>query len=155
MSALFFEELTVGQKFRSGTLRVEAAEIIAFARDFDPQPFHLDEEAGRKSPLGGLAASGWHTAALTMRLLVAGPFRPSGGIVGGGGDLQWLQPVRPGDQLGVETEILELRPSRSRPAYGLVKVRVTTSNQHGEAVQTFAPTLLVERRTSEQHPDQR
>jgi acyl dehydratase len=95
---------------------------------------------------GGLAASGWHTAAMTMRLIVESEFRPAGGILGFGGELAWLKPVRPGDELRVESEILELRQSRSRPDQGLLKARVTTFNQHGETVQTFTPTLLVSRR---------
>lgn len=144
---LYFEDFAVGQKFASATRRrLEAAEIKAFAASYDPQPFHLDEEAARGSVFAGLAASGWHTAALTMSLLVPSEFRPADGIVGFGGELSWLKPVRPGDELRVESEILELRPSRSRPDQGLVTVRVTTLNQHDEAVQTFTPTLLVNRR---------
>jgi len=146
VSVLYFEDLAVGQKFGSGTLVVEADAIKAFAAEFDPQPFHLDEAAARASLFEGLAASGWHTAGLTMRLLVRGGFRPAGGILGRGGELTWLKPVRPGDELRAECEVLEARVSRSRPAHGLVKVRVTTFNQQGEAVQTFAPTLLVQRR---------
>jgi acyl dehydratase len=142
----YFEDLAVGQIFGSGRLTVSADEIKEFAARFDPQPFHLDEAAGRASLLGGLTASGWHTAALTMRLIVGGEFRPAGGIIGGGGELTWLKPVRPGDELHTESAILETRLSRSRPGEGLVKVRVTTLNQHGEAVQTFTPTLLVRRR---------
>jgi acyl dehydratase len=144
----YFEDLAVGQIFRSGSKRTELAEITGFAAEYDPQPFHLDDAAARATVFGGLAASGWHTAAMTMRLIVDSEFRPAGGILGFGGELTWLKPVRPGDTLQVESEILELRPSRSRPDQGLVKVRVTTLNQHGETVQTFTPTLLVNR-----HPD--
>jgi acyl dehydratase len=153
MSVLYFEDLAVGQTFASGTLVVDAEAIKAFAAAFDPQPFHLDEETARGSLFEGLAASGWHTAALTMRLLVGGAFRPAGGIIGGGGELTWLKPVRPGDELRANCEVLELRASRSRPAHGLVKVRVTTSNQRGEAVQTFVPTLLVDRRRAYSVPE--
>ena len=142
----YFEDLAVGQKFGSPTLSVDAAAIKAFAAEFDPQPFHLDEAAARRSLFEGLAASGWHTAALTMRLCVAGDFRPAGGILGIGGELAWLKPVRPGDQLRVECEVLETRLSRSRPGQGVVKIRVTTLNQDGDAVQTFTPTLFVDRR---------
>jgi acyl dehydratase len=142
----YFEDLAVGQTFASGRLTVTADEITAFAAQYDPQPFHLDAAAASETLFGGLAASGWHTAALTMRLLVPGEFRPAGGIVGFGGELAWLKPVRPGDELHVEAEILETRTSRSRPGQGLVKVRVSTFNQHGEPVQTFTPTLLVARR---------
>jgi acyl dehydratase len=143
---LYFEDFSVGQKFITASRRVDAAEIVAFAAKYDPQPFHLDPEAAKESLFGGLAASGWHSAAMTMRLIVDSAFRPAGGIIGGGGELQWLQPVRPGDELHVESEIVELRESRSRPRQGVVKVRITTLNQHGEAVQTFVPTLLVNRR---------
>ena len=142
---LYFEDFAVGQKFASARRRVEAAEIKEFAAAYDPQPFHLDDDAARGTVFGGLAASGWHTAALTMSLLVPSEFRPAGGIVGFGGELSWLKPVRPGDELRVESEVIELRNSRSRPDQGLVTVRVTTLNQHGEAVQTFTPTLLVNR----------
>jgi len=144
---LYFEDFAVGQKFASARRRVTAPEMKEFAAAYDPQPFHLDEGAARSSVFSGLAASGWHTAALTMSLLVPSEFRPAGGIVGFGGELSWLKPVRPGDELHVESEILELRASRSRPDHGLVTVRVTTLNQHGEAVQTFTPTLLASRRS--------
>lgn len=146
MSCQHFEDFSVGQCFASGTLAVTAEAISAFAAEYDPQPFHLDDAAARPSLFGGLAASGWHTAAMTMKLLVAGEFRPAGGIIGAGGELTWPAPVRPGDRLHVAAEILEVRPSRSRPGHGLVKVRVVTLNQRDETVQTFTPTLLVERR---------
>jgi acyl dehydratase len=146
MNVQYFEDLAVGQKFVSEALRVEADAIKAFAAEFDPQPFHLDEAAARRSFFGGLAASGWHTAALSMRLCVTSSFRPAGGIVGGGGELTWVKPVRPGDSLHVEVEIVQTRPSRSRPAQGVVKLRMATLNQHGEIVQTFTPTLFVDRR---------
>jgi acyl dehydratase len=142
----YFEDLAVGQKFASDRLTVTAGEITAFAARYDPQPFHLDDSAAKQTVFGGLAASGWHTAALTMRLIVGGEFRPAGGILGFGGELCWLKPVRPDDELRVEAEILETRTSQSRPAQGLVKVRVSTFNQHDDLVQTFTPTLLVDRR---------
>jgi acyl dehydratase len=142
----YFEDLAVGQKFASPTLSIDADAITAFAAQFDPQPFHLDDEAARHTIFEGLAASGWHTAALTMRLCVASDFRPAGGIVGIGGELNWLKPVRPGDALRVEIEIVETRVSRSRPGQGIVKVRLTTLNQDDEPVQIFTPTLFVDRR---------
>lgn len=148
MRMQYFEDIAVGQKFNSPTLRVEAAAIVAFAAEFDPQPFHLDDAAARGSIFEGLAASGWHTAALTMRLCVASDFRPAGGIIGVGGELTWLKPVRPGDELRVECEVMETRSSRSRPGQGIVKLRITTLNQHNEPVQTFAPSLFVDR-----HPE--
>ena len=146
MSLRYFEDFAVGQKFGSEARLVETAEIKAFAAQFDPQPFHLDEAAGRDSLFGGLAASGWHTAAMTMRLCLSSDFRPAGGIVGGGGELTWSKPVRPGDRLRVQIEVVETRASRSRPGQGLVKVHIATLNQHDETVQTFSPTLLVDRR---------
>ncbi|HVH79582.1 MAG TPA: MaoC family dehydratase [Stellaceae bacterium] len=143
---LYFEDFAVGQRFFTGRRKVDAAEIVEFAGKYDPQPFHLDPEAAKDSLFGGLAASGWHSAAMMMRLVVDSEFRPAGGIIGGGGELQWLKPVRPGDELHAQSEIVELRESRSRPQQGLVKVRITMLNQYGEAVQTFTPTLLVNRR---------
>jgi acyl dehydratase len=147
MTERYLEDFAVGQTFGSGRLRVEAEQIKAFATAFDPQPFHLDETAARDTIFGGLAASGWHTAALTMRLLVDSAFRPAGGIVGAGFDeFRWPLPVRPGDELHVETEVLEVRPSRSRPLQGMIKVRNTTRNQNGEAVQILVANLVVPRR---------
>ena len=142
----YFEDFAVGQKFASPSLLIDAEAITAFAVQFDPQPFHLDAEAARHTIFEGLAASGWHTAALSMRLCVASDFRPAGGIVGIGGELNWLKPVRPGDALRVEIEVIETRPSRSRPGQGIAKIRVTTLNQRGETVQRFTPTLFVDRR---------
>jgi len=142
----YFEDFAAGQIFRSPPLTVEAAAIVAFAKEFDPQPFHLDDNEARNSLFDGLAASGWHTAALTMRLCVASDFQPAGGIIGVGGELSWTVPVRPNDTLRVECEVLETRLSRSRPSQGIVKVRITTLNQRVEIVQTFTPTLFVDRR---------
>jgi acyl dehydratase len=145
----YFEDFAAGQKFTSPTLRVDASAITAFAAEFDPQPFHLDDAAARQTIFAGLAASGWHTAAMTMRLCVASDFRPAGGILGVGGELTWLKPVRPGDELHVEIEVVETRASRSRPEQGIVKIKLTTLNQDGDPVQTFTPTLFVDRRLSQ------
>jgi len=143
----FLNDFAVGQRYGSGTLRVDVAGIKTFAAQFDPQPFHLDEGAADASIFQGLAASGWHTAAMTMRLLVDGELKPAGGIVGAGfEEFRWLSPVRPGDELRVETEILDVRPSRSRPDVGLVKMRTTTLNQDGAAVQVLVGTIVVPRR---------
>lgn len=143
----YLEDFAVGQVFRSGRIKVEADKIKAFAAVYDPQPFHLDEEAARHTFFEGLAASGWHTAALTMRLLVASDVRPAGGFIGTGfTEFRWPRPVRPGDELSVECEVLEARPSKSRPAQGLIKVRTTTLNQRGEAVQVQVGTLVVLRK---------
>jgi acyl dehydratase len=128
-------------------MRVERERIKSFAAEFDPQPFHLDESTARDTFFKGLAASGWHTAAITMRLLVDGELKPAGGIIGAGFDeMRWPRPVRPGDELCVETEVLEVRPSKSRLDQGLIKVRTTTLNQNGEPVQVFVGNLLVVRR---------
>ena len=144
MTGQYLEDIIVGQRFVTARVRVEKEAIIAFAAQFDPQPFHLDDDAARGSIFGGLAASGWHTAALTMRLLVESEFRPAGGLIGASLDeMRWLMPVRPGDELRVESEILDVRPSRSRPEQGLVKMRATTLNQKGEAVQVFVANVLV------------
>jgi acyl dehydratase len=142
----YFEDFSVGQKFTSNRLTVSAEEIVEFAGRYDPQPFHLDDAAAKKTLFGGLAASGWHTAALTMRLIVGSEFRPAGGILGFGGELVWAKPVRPGDELQAESEIVEARLSQSRPGVGIVPARVTTRNQDGDIVQTFTPALLVPRR---------
>ena len=143
----YFEDLSVGQCFRSGTYVVDADQIKAFARAWDPQPFHLDEEAAARTVFGGLVASGWHTVAITMRLLVTGELRPANGILGlGVEDLRWLKPVRPGDTLRVESEIVEVRPSMSRPDYGVVKIRHTTTNQEDAPVQVVTSIHLVARR---------
>lgn len=146
----YLEDFTVGQIFGgSERLRVDPARIKAFAAEFDPQPFHLDEAAARASFFRGLAASGWHTAAMTMRLLVASELKPAGGIVGAGFDeFRWPLPVRPGDELRVESEVLEVRPSKSRPDLGIIKVRTTTLNQKGEAVQVTVGNLMVPKRTA-------
>ena len=143
---LYLEDLHVGRKFRSGTYAVDAQQIKSFAAEFDPQPFHLNEEAARGSLFGGLAASGWHTAAIAMRLLVTSGLPIAGGIVGLGGELQWPRPTRPEDVLRVESEIVEVVPSRSRPDRGTVTVKAETLNQRDEVVQAATMRLFVPRR---------
>ena len=140
---LYLEDLHVGQQFTSSAYRMEEGRMKAFAAEFDPQPFHLDEEAARNSVFRGLAASGWHTAAVTMRLLVTGGLPLAGGIIGLGGEVSWPRPTRPGDTLRVESEILEITPSRSKPNQAVVRVRSITVNQDGEQVQVLTPKLLV------------
>ena len=143
----YLEDFEVGQKFGSRRLTVAADRIKSFAEEFDPQPFHLNDAAARASIFRGLAASGWHTAAMTMRLLVESEVRPAGGIVGAGFDeFRWPRPVRPGDELRIEAEVLEVRPSKSRPEQGLIKLRTTTLNQNGEPVQISVGNLVVPRR---------
>jgi acyl dehydratase len=145
---LYLEDLHVGQRFESATLAVTADEIKAFARQFDPQPFHLDEDAAARSLLGGLAASGWHTAALTMRLLVGGGAPIAGGVIGAGVEVRWPRPVRPGDELQVVSEVLEITPSRSKSDRGIAVLRSETRNQRGEVVQVLTSKLMVPRRPS-------
>jgi acyl dehydratase len=148
MTGRYLEDFAAGQTYRSGRLQIDKGRIKTFGAEFDPQPFHLDEEAARDTIFGGLAASGWHTAAVTMRLLVDSNLKPAGGIVGAGFDeFRWPRPVRPGDKLRIKSEVLEVRPSRSRPDQGLIKVRTTTLNQDGEAVQIAVGTLVVPRRS--------
>jgi acyl dehydratase len=143
----YLEDFAVGQTYGSGRLRVDEERIKSFAAEVDPQPFHLNAEAARKSILGGLAASGWHTAALSARLLIESDLKPAVGIVGIGFDeLRWPRPVRPGDELRLESEVLDVRPSKSRPQQGLIKVRMTALNQNGEAVQVLVANLMVPRR---------
>jgi len=144
----YLEDFTPGQKFGGAErLRVDAARIKSFAAEFDPQAFHLDDTAAHASIFRGLAASGWHTAAMTMKLLVASELKPAGGIIGAGFDeFRWPTPVRPGDELRVESEVLEVRPSKSRPDIGVVKLRTTTYNQDGKAVQVSVGNLMVPRR---------
>ena len=146
MNELYLDDFHVGQKFGSTRLRVETDQIKAFAAEFDPQPFHLDEEAAKSSFFGGLAASGWHTAALTMRLLVTSDLKPAGGVIGASNEISWTRPVRPGDDLRIESEVLEVRPSKSRPEQGMITVRSTTLNQKDEPVQVLIANLVVPRR---------
>jgi acyl dehydratase len=147
MSERYLEDFTVGQTFGSGRLRITEPQIKAFAAEFDPQPFHLDEEAAQQTFFRGLAASGWHTAAVTMRLLVDSELKPAGGVIGAGfEEFRWPKPVRPGDELHIESEVLDVRPSRSRPNQGLVKLRTRTLNQNSEAVQVQVANLVVPRR---------
>ena len=147
MKALYLDDFSVGQRFRSDALTVSADDIKRFAAEFDPQPFHLDEEAARTTLFGGLAASGWHTTALTMKLLVPSEFRPANGIIGVGFDeIKWPRPLRPGDTIHLEIEILDVRISRSNPRQGIVKSRTLTVNQHGEPVQIAVGNVVVPKR---------
>ncbi|HEX4331658.1 MAG TPA: MaoC family dehydratase [Usitatibacter sp.] len=140
---LYFDDFSIGRKFASGTRVVDAGEIKEFARQFDPQPFHLDEEAAKATFFKGLAASGWHTMAMSMKLMVEGGLPVAGGIVGAGGEINWPQATRPGDVLQVFSEVIEAKPSRSRPDRGMVTVRSETRNQRGEVVQVLIAKLVV------------
>lgn len=145
---LFLEDLQVGQRFSSGEYLVTEERMKAFAAEFDPQPFHLDEAAAAGTIFKGLAASGWLTAAVSMRLMVTSGLHPANGVIGLGGEIAWPRPTRAGDILRVESEIVDIRPSRSKPNRGIVSVKNTTWNQHGEEVQIFTAKLLVFRRAA-------
>jgi acyl dehydratase len=146
MPELYLEDFTVGRRFISTTRGLNADQIKAFASQFDPQPFHLDEAKADGSFFHGLAASGWHTAAITMSLLVKSGMPIAGGLIGAGAEIQWPRPVRPGDVLQVESEVLAVTPSRSRPERGMITVRSETKNQHGEVVQMLTSKMLVWRK---------
>jgi acyl dehydratase len=146
LEQLYLEDLAAGQRFTSETYVMEASRIKEFAAEFDPQPFHIDESAAEASVFKGLAASGWHTAAVAMRLLVTGGLPFANGLVGLGGEVAWPRPTRPCDILHVESEIVEITPSRSKPHQGIVTVRATMFNQHGEAVYLLTAKLLVLKR---------
>lgn len=143
---LYLEDVFVGQRFVTGTQAVTAEAIKAFARDYDPQPFHTDEDTAKDSFFDGLAASGWHTAAITMRLQIDSGPPLAGGMIGAGGELSWPRPVRPGDVLHVESEVLAVTPSKSRPERGMITLKSQTKNQKGEVVQLFTVKLLIWRR---------
>ena len=142
----FFEDIEIGQRREVGSLTFTADGIKKFAAQFDPQPFHLDEEAARQTMFGGLAASGWHTAAITMRLFVKTLNFAEGAIGLGVDELRWPNAVRPGDVLRVETEIIDLRDSKSKPNQGIIRLRNVTTNQRGEIVQTMFANAMIPRR---------
>jgi len=145
---LYLDDLKVGDTFTTGSYEVSAADIKRFAAEFDPQPFHLDDKAARDTLFGGLAASGWHTAAITMRLLVSDGPKLANGVLGAGGEIEWKTPTRPGEVLHVESEVVELIPSRSRTDRGVLVLRSRTINQHGEVVQNLSAKLIVARRSA-------
>jgi acyl dehydratase len=145
---LFFDDLKVGDTYTSATHTMTVEDIHRFAAEFDPQPFHLDDAAARQTLFGGLAASGWHTAAITMRLLVTSGPKLANGILGAGGEIEWKTPTRPGDVLRVDSEVVELVASRSRPDRGVVVLRSRTVNQRGDVVQTLTAKLMVARRAA-------
>lgn len=148
MAKLYLEDLKVGDRFRSAEHALDVAQIKAFAQQFDPQPFHTDEEAAKNTFFGGLAASGWHTAALTMKLLVESGVPLADGIIGSGGELHWPRPTRPGDVLHVEGEVTAIVPSRSKPGRAMVTMHCRTLNQRGEVLQDFSPKLVVHARSA-------
>lgn len=145
---LYYEDLEVGQRFTTGTHQLDAEQIKAFARQFDPQPFHLDEAAAQASFFGELVASGWHTASITMRLLVEGGLPLAGGLIGLGGEMSWPRPTRANARLQAVCEIVALRELASKPDHGLATIRCETRNEHEQVVQVLAAKLLVPRRES-------
>ena len=145
---LYLEDLYIGQRFTSGTYVMDTARIKEFATEFDPQPFHLDEVAAEKSVFKGLVASGWHTAAVTMRLLVNRGLPFANGLIGFGGEISWPRPTYPGDILHVESEVSEITPSRSKPNQAVVTVKAMTLNQKGETVYQMRAKLLIFKRAS-------
>ena len=145
---LFLDDLFVGQRFTSGTHTIDEAQIKAFALQFDPQPFHIDEAKAKDTLFGGLAASGWHTAAITMRLNVETGLPFAGGLIGAGGEINWPAPTRPGDTLHLESEVVEIIPSRSKPDRGIAVVLSSTINQHGEVVQNLKAKLVLQRKAA-------
>jgi acyl dehydratase len=146
MTELYLEDFTVGQRFVSATHQIDADQIKAFAVRFDPQPFHTDEVAAQAGFFRGLAASGWHTAAITMSLLVKSGMPIAGGLIGASGEIAWPRPTRPGDVLQVESTVLAVTPSRSKPERGMITVKSETKNQNGEIVQLLTSRMLVWRR---------
>ena len=146
MAELYLEDFAVGQRFLSATHAMDPGQIKAFASQFDPQPFHTDELAAQASFFHGLAASGWHTAAITMSLLVKSGMPIAGGLIGAGCEISWPRPTRPGDVLQVESEVLAVTPSRSRPERGTITLKSETKNQNGEVVQVLTSKMLVWRK---------
>jgi acyl dehydratase len=147
-SKLYLEDLKVGDRFVSDEHPLDARQIISFAEQFDPQAFHLDEEQAGDTFFKGLAASGWHTAAVTMKLLTSS-LPLAGGVIGAGGEISWPQPTRPNDVLHVESEVLEITPSRTRPDRGILRLETLTRNQRGEVLQRLTAKLVVVSRATE------
>ncbi len=143
----YLDDLQAGERFTSAEQLIDEVQIKAFATQFDPQPFHIDSEAAKTTLFGGLAASGWHTAAITMRLLVGGGLPLAGGIIGASGEIAWPKPTRPGDVLRVESEVLSVTPSRSKPDRGMAVVRSETRNQKGDVLQLFTVNVVVNRKS--------
>ena len=146
---VYLDDLQVGQKYVTGTYQLDEQQIKQFASQYDPQPFHLDADAGSKSLFQGLVASGWHTAAVTMRLMVESGIPIAGGLIGAGAEISWPRPTRPGSIVHVESEVLEIKLSKSRPDRGIVTVRNETKDQTGEVVQVMTAKMIVSRKPSQ------
>lgn len=148
MTVHYLEDLTAGQCYRTTSATVELEQIQAFAAQFDPQPFHLDPEAAKQTLFGELVASGWHTMGITMRLIVGSDVQLGWGFLGAGVEnMDWPHPVRPGDTLRAENEVLDIKPSRSKPDRGIVRIRTTTYNQRDEPVLIVTAKVIVPKRT--------
>lgn len=143
---LYHDDIEVGTRFVSGTYQLTQSEIVEFAARFDPQPFHTDPELATASLFGGLAASGWHTAAITMKLMVEHGLHLAGGMIGAGCELSWPAPTRPGDTLHVEGEVVEVAPAAPGRKRGMVTMRSETRKQDGTVVQAMVAKLVVQRR---------
>ena len=152
---IYFEDLQVGQRFVTGSRRIDEAEMVAFASEFDPQPFHGDSEAAKGSFFQELVASGWHTAGVTMRLMVESGLPVAGGLIGAGAEIEWPRPTRPGTTVHVESEIMALRLLKSRPDRGMAVVRNETRDQEGELVQIMTAKMLIPRRVPSPITDNR
>lgn len=148
MQSVYFEDLKVGDKWHSREYMLSVKDIKTYAQQYDPQPFHLDEAAAEHTFFEGLAASGWHTASITMRLMVES-IPIASGLIGAGGEISWPRPTRPGDSLHIEAEVVELKPSRSKPDRGMVVVQINTLNQNGDCAQRFKCTMVAFRRPSD------
>ncbi|MEN3929653.1 MaoC family dehydratase [Microvirga sp. W0021] len=144
-TSVFLDDLAIGQEYQSQQYQLDKEQIISFAKQFDPQPFHTDEAAAEHSFFQGLAASGWHTAAITMKLLV-GSLPIGNGLIGAGVDVQWPRPTRPNDTLRVVSKIIEITPSRSKPDRGIVTVECRTLNQNDDVCQKMLTKIVVMRR---------
>ena len=143
----YFEDISVGERYSAGSVEVTEQEVLAFARAYDPQPMHIDAEYAARSRFGGIIASGWHTAAMVMRLTAqALPFGDADVLGAGVENLRWRLPVRPGDTLHVDLEVIQTTASASNPQFGIVKFLITTRNQRGETVMTHSPICWVPRR---------
>lgn len=146
---IYFEDLHIGQKFTAGDVLVTEEAIIAYGKQFDPQDFHTDPVKAKDTVFGELVASGWHTAGMTMRMIVDASPKMKGGMVGRSVEkIGWPRPVRPGDRLSVEVEVMELRPSATNPARGTMRTKNTTFNQKGEIVQEMEAIIFVPKRTA-------
>ena len=148
----YLDDLVVGARYEAGPVAVDADELVAFARRYDPQPFHTDAEAAKHSLFGGLAASGWMTASLTMRMLVESGHSPAGGFIARQIEkMEWPLPVRPGDMLSATSEVVEILPSKTKPDRGMVRMRTETRNQKGEVVQVLTALLVAHRKPVASH----